>query len=473
MLPPPISGTGIPIVPAGVCVERRGAGNRVLLRSVYGQAVRLPGLHLLLLIAFVVRTLVAVAAYSRDTTHSPDSMTYVRPAVSLVETGRFDSYGAPELSRTPGYPLVLALGELAGGVVPVTLALQVLLNTATVVGVAVLALVMGGGTRVALLAAAIYALDPSSIIYVSKVVSETLFTAVVTVLLIALTYWVRAGGTRALVASSILLAVGCFVRPILYFAPAPLAVIVGAIAWRRHAARWRALAQAALFFIVAAAPIAAWRARNMVVAGYDRFAAITDINLLYYRAAGVIARRSGEPIDQVQVRLRREWGADSTLTASGRVARGRERAARYFGMRAQAREVLVNDPIAVALDAFAGAARTVLGRDTSGWALLFGAQSGSSGWELVKVALTVFWLPVFALAFVGLLRGGWDAYALVPALVTSAYLVAAAAGPEAYSRFRLAIVPLISVLAAGGALYIWNRLWTPQGASQPDGDLAE
>jgi hypothetical protein len=435
-------------------------------------ACGVPALHLILAVAFSVRAVVAVAGYSRHATGSPDTMTYMRPAASLVASGRFDSYGAPELSRTPGYPMLLAADDVVGDVVPVTLALQVVLNTATVFAVAVLALAMGGGTRIAVLAAGIYALDPSSIVYVSKILTETLFTAIVTAMLIALACWVRVARTRYLVASALLLAVGCYVRPILYYAPVPLAVVVGAVAWRRHALGWRALVHAVAFFIVAAVPIAAWQARNMVVAGYDRFAAITDVNLLYYRAAGVVARRSGEPIEQVQQRLRSALSADSTLNATGRVARGRERAARYHAMRAQARTILVNDPDAVALDALAGVARTLFGRDTSGWALLFGANPGSLGWRLVTVVLTVFWLPVFALGLVGLLRSGFSFYAILPALVIAAYLVAAAAGPEAYSRFRLAIVPLITVFAASGGLYIWKHVRTSLRTSLSGADLA-
>jgi len=65
---------------------------------------------------------------------------------------------------------------------------------------------------------------------------------------------------------------------------------------------------------------------------------------------------------------------------------------------------------------------------------------------------------VLGLAFVGLWRGGWDLAALVPAFLIAAYLVAAAAGPEAYSRFRLAIVPLACVLAACGAVSNFDRL---------------
>ena len=439
---------------ASVTEHRESREHDVVVR----RALQIPALRIILIAALSIRALVAVLAFARDTTSSPDTLTYVRPAESLVAVGRFDSYGAPELSRTPGYPMLLAIGEAAGHLVPVTLALQVLLNTATVFGVAALALALGTSTRVATIGAALYAFEPSSIVYVSEVMTETLFTAVITALLIVLTCWVRTRETRLLLAGSLLLAAGSFVRPILYIVPAPLAALIGVIAWRHHGARSRALAHAALFFIIAATPIAAWRARNTLVAGYDRFAAITDINLLYYRAAGVLARRSGQAIDSVQLRLRREWGADTSLSAVGRTARGRERTSRYYGMRAQAREILVNDPPAVAMDALAGASRTVLGRDTSEWSELLGLQPGSSGWQLVRITLTLLWHPMVALGLLGLWRGGLNGYVLLPVLLASVYLVTAAAGPEAYSRFRLAIVPVVAVLAACGAVYVWDRV---------------
>jgi hypothetical protein len=421
--------------------------------SIVRQAAGVPGLRLVLLLALVIRATVAMAAYARQTTSAPDSMTYVRPVAALVESGRFDSFGAPELARTPGYPLVLALGELAGNMLAVTLAVQVIVNCLTVFGVAALALAMGAGTRVAMVAAAMYAVEPSSIIYVTKVLTETLFTAFVTGLLVAFTCWLRGGSKVDLVIGGVCLAAGCFVRPILYYAPVLLALL-GMMAWQRQGSRRRALADVALFFVVAVMPIAAWRARNAMVAGYDGFAAITDVNLMEYRAAGAIARRSGEPIAQVQLRIRREWNADQSLTATGRFARGHERAGKYHGMRARAEEIIRNDPMAVAADAVAGAARTIFGRDTSEWSSLLGLTPRSVGWQAMRVVLTALWLSMLGLAVAGLVRGRWDIHGLLPALVLSVYLVAVAAGPEAYSRFRLAIVPPIAVLAACGAIQL-------------------
>lgn len=422
--------------------------------------------------AFVLRAAVAAAGLDRNTISSPDTLTYVRPAQSLATVGRFDSYGAPELSRAPGYPILLTLGELAGAAVPVTLALQVVLGTLTVAAVAALALQMGREARVAALAAALCAFEPSGIIYTAKLLTETPFTTIVTAMLVVLTRWVRGGRTRDLVVGGALLALGSYVRPILYYAPPILAALIGLIAWRRHTRGARALLDALVFLFIAGAPLIAWRARNMAVAGYDGFSAITDVNLYDYRAGGVIARRSGRTIYEVQRELRREIGPDSVFAAGDRAARGRERAARYYEMRSRARAILASDPAAIALDAVAGAARTVFGRDTSEWALLVGVEEGSVPWQLIRAVLTFLWLPMVALAVVGLWRGSWDFAVLLPAFLVSVYLLALSAGPEAYSRFRLAVVPVVCVLAAQGALETarWVASW--RASREPPGPVA-
>ena len=423
------------------------------------QVWQLRALRVVLVVALVLRSAVAIVAYHRQTTSAPDSITYVRPVPALIATHRFDTFGAPELARTPGYPVILAAGEVAGDRLVVTLGVQVIANCLTVFAVAVLALAMGTGTGVAVLAAALYAVEPSSIIYVAKILTETLFTLFATGLLIGFTCWLR-GGTRSdLVFAAICLAVGCFVRPILYYAPLVLAAL-GVIAWRHQGTRSRAIAHIALFLVVALAPIVAWRVRNTIVAGYDGFAAIADVNLMEYRAAGAIARRTGRPIADVQSELRTQLNADQMLRADGRVARGHERTAIYHTMRARATDIIAHDPVAIFLDATAGAARMLFGRDTSEWAALLAIEPLTMPWQILRLALTVVWIAMVALAVIGLVRERWTLHGLVPAVVLSTYLIAVSAGPEAYSRFRLAVIPPIAVLSASGAYRIsrgWGR----------------
>lgn len=408
----------------------------------------------ILLGALVLRLVVVVVALARDTSASPDTITYVRPAESLIATGRFDSHATPELARTPGYPLLLAMGERLGALAGVTLVAQAILGTLTVWLVWRLAFAVGASAGVATIAALIYAVEPSSIIYASKLLAETLFTTIVTALLLSLTAWANGGNRKALVAAAALLALGCYVRPVLYYAPPLLGGAIAIVGWRKGRS-WRgALRDAALFLMVAVVPLAAWRARNVSVAGYDGFAAIADVNLLEWRAAGVIARRSGRPLAEVQQQLRRESGGDTVLTGVDREARGWQRTERYHAMRSRARAILTRDPAAVLLDMASSASQIVLGRDTSEWTHLLGIRPQSPSWHVVRALLTAAWLPVLALAGIGLLRARHRLLTLVPALTVSAYLLIVSAGPEGYSRFRLPVVPFATVLAALGVVAV-------------------
>jgi 4-amino-4-deoxy-L-arabinose transferase-like glycosyltransferase len=434
------------------------------LAMIHDRTLRLV-LLLTLLLALVIRGAVALLALERRTTEAQDTHTYVQPAESMVAVGRFDSDSAPELSRTPGYPMLIAVGELTGHVVPTILALQVILSTATTLGVAALALAMRGSERVAVLAAIIYALDPTGIIYVSKVLTETTFAAVLTAALIASTLWARDGKRTYLVLAAVAFSIATFVRPIAYYAPVPGAALVAFIAWRYHRASVRsAVLLATLFFGIAAAPLAAWRVRNAIVAGYDRFAGIGDVNLLDWRAAGVVARQSGKPLDEVQLQMRRELDVDAPLISAGRFARGQERAARYREMRRRGTAIIANNPMAVALDWVAAASRTVFGRETTEWATLLGFETLSRPWVVTRAVLTVIWFPVLLLAVVGLLGVRWDPPVVLPGLLVAAYLVILGSGPEAYSRFRVPFVPVICVFAAAGAFHVRQRViaWSAQ-----------
>ena len=418
-------------------------------------------LRMVLFAALAIRIALAVTAFELGTAEASDTHTYVEPAKSLLAAGRFDSDQAPELSRTPGYSVLLAVGELTGHVFPTTLAVQVILSTATTFGVAVLALAMGGTRPVAVLAATVYAVEPTGLIYVSKLLTETPFTAVTTGLLIAITIWARDGSRIPLVTAALLLAVAGFVRPVAYYAPAPAALLVMFIAYRYHRAPLRVAALlAASFFVIAGTPLAAWRVRNAVVAGYDQFTAIADIHLLYFRGAGVIARRSGRALEDVQAQLRSELDVDAPLLASGRTARGHERAARYQEMRRRGLAVIRGDKAAVALDALAGAARIVLGRETSEWGVLFGMEPRSPTWRILRVVLTVAWLPLLAFAVVGLVRVHWQVPVVLPGLLVTMYLVVLSAGPESSSRFRLGFIPIVSVFAAAGFVHVRQRAAT-------------
>ena len=63
----------------------------------------------------------------RRNTHS-----YVAPAQSLLADGTFSRDGTPEIVRTPGYPLLLAIGLLSGHAELVTVGLHIILSVASI-----------------------------------------------------------------------------------------------------------------------------------------------------------------------------------------------------------------------------------------------------------------------------------------------------------------------------------------------------
>jgi hypothetical protein len=306
---------------------------------------------------------------------------------------------------------------------------------------------MRGTQRVAVLAATDSRARSHGIIGVSAFDRDDVRRSRTTAL-IAITFWARDGkriqGTA-----------GLFSRRVLR--PAAGAALMAFIAWR-YAERPCVRLPGDGLFRYHRGPPAAWRVRNAVVAGYDQFAGISDVNLLYYRAAGVVARRSGKTIDVVQLQMRRELNVDAPLISAGRFARGQERAARYYEMRRRGSAIILSDPKAVALDWVAGAARTVFGRETAEWAALLGLETLSRPWLIVRVLLTAIWFPLLLLALVGLLRVRWDLPLVLPGLLVSTYLVVLGAGPEAYSRFRVPFVPVICVFAAAGAIHVRQRM---------------
>jgi hypothetical protein len=96
----------------------------------------IPNIWWILGIALFLRTSFPILGffYTRDITifYTPDTASYVGPAMELLAHHRFFNAGAPEIVRTPGYPLLLVAGLRLGRLELVTITLQVLLSCVTV-----------------------------------------------------------------------------------------------------------------------------------------------------------------------------------------------------------------------------------------------------------------------------------------------------------------------------------------------------
>ena len=158
----------------------------------------------------------------------PDSITYIAPAQNILRgIGFFAEPDAVETMRTPGYPLLLA--ALDTKTLPV-IVLQHLLNIALCAGVYLVA--RRRVSRVAgIIAGLMLAIDIPTIHLANKILTETLFTAVL------FAAFVLALEGRHLLAAGALTGALVLIRPvaIAYFAVLAAYFLFRKVAWKEIA----------------------------------------------------------------------------------------------------------------------------------------------------------------------------------------------------------------------------------------------
>ncbi len=203
----------------------------------------------------------------------PDSFTYLTPARNLLHgLGFINNDGVIETLRTPGYPLLLAAFGLH--VAPV-IVFQHLLNVALAVAIYLLVIRRLGSRLIALTAAILFAIDTPTLHYANKILTETFFTAILFAVFVLVVY------ARKLPLAGVLTGLLVLIRPvaIVYFI-----VVMLCLALRR--VRMRTIAVYAALALVL--PLS-WQLRNLHHTGVFTISSIGGINLMAYRAAGVLA----------------------------------------------------------------------------------------------------------------------------------------------------------------------------------------
>ena len=296
-------------------------------------------------IAFILRVAVAAGAYTRsrdvEIFWGGDTYGYLAPAQELVRSGRFAIDGKPDIFRTPGYPLLLVIGVALGRPEIITVALQILLSCATVYAVYRLARTTLDSECAAVTAAMLYAVEPYAVLYCSQLMTETLFTFLITWALVFLVQFLQNSRWTSLTSTAFLVSFSILVRPIGYLLPLMLAVLV--IAQRRMPLIKRT-AGVALLLLPSLAVISAWQWRNQAVADYPKLSAIYDINAMY-QATGVTAELSGKSRELMIERANKLYAAKYPSVAKRYAAMRRDalpvlRAHPFIYLRVHARGVL-------------------------------------------------------------------------------------------------------------------------------------
>lgn len=411
----------------------------------------------LLVAALLLRllTVSAVLLIDPERALTADAGGYLRPADALRVDLRFDTApgsGVPEFLRTPGLPLLLAvIRALAGTSIAPILVVNALMTTATVLAVVHLARRTGSAST-GLVAGILVALEPLQIIYSAFVLTEPLFSLLLVLTVTALVTTVQAAPVRvrpALVTGT-LLALATMVRPITYYLPVVLAIVVG-LQVRRSGARVALLVIAALL-LPSVLIVGGWQVRNSVQVGSSRLSGIEALNLYTYRAAAVVALRQDRPFDDLLLEFR------GNLPQADDEPDG----AYYDRMRSAGLDILVADPVAVMRTTMTGLARTVFSPPVGA------GQFGTSLPTPLALVVAAWWYALYLLATAGLLAGLREREhraAHIAMLTVVVYLLVLSAGPEGYSRFRTPVMPIVAVWAALGVA--WMRAQRVTSSAPP------
>jgi hypothetical protein len=381
----------------------------------------------------------------------------------------------PEILRTPGYPafiaaighnlrLILAVQAIMAGIIPLLVAISVMNEWSF---------------AAAVIAQLLIAFDLPSIVMANGIMAEALFQTLVEIALFV-PFLVAAGGRAASALgflTGVLGGLAALTRPIGIALPLLLPIPFLA---QRTIRRSRHLLAAGLAFGISLMIIAGWSTRNYKSERYAGVSTVGAINMYYYRAANVVARKEGTLLEatwksfgtRLGVPYERIYNADVQSAALAHRMNSlafkvlEANPIETFLMTAQASIYLAVTPMRSPVARMIGTAGSSEGNGLNAGALTIHRVRDTlmavlqspllTAMVLLQVVLTIFlWVGIAWAAIHCLRRDGNYRFWVLYLFGAGALLVVLAAGGEADARFRSPAIPLLAAVAGLG--YAPNR----------------
>jgi len=405
-----------------------------------------------------------------------DTGSYLRPARNLLAGHGFSQQETPpftpDLRRTPGYPLFIALIYSVFGERPLFVAGgQVLVSTVTA-GLAYLLGTQLLSEREASLGGLLLALSPGAIVYSVYLLTETLFTLLLVGMSYALAIYRTEGQKRWLVSGGLLAGMAMLCRPIALFYPLVVALLIG---FDRRGGWLERMSSASLFLGITAVVVAPWLIRSYQVIGLPALSTISSRNLLLYNAVSLEADLRGvgqaqvraeivERLEQLvrqgsvddealQVRLYSEWSRRIILAHPWRYG--------WVHLKNDLNSLLPNvTEFLELLGVTQGRKGTLSVLNQHGLWAAVRHYFGGHAWLLWLVSPLV---GLLMLTYLGMLAGlailarrrAWFSLALL--LLPIAYFLLIPGAPS-HPRFRVPVMPDVCLLAGMGLVTLWHRV---------------
>ena len=442
-------------------------------------ALKVPTLPNIVILGVALRLILLIyAMFVPEISYDGDSHEYLELAHHLAETG---VYGAetdrpfpPDSVRPPLYPAFVALFAflLGDGTPFLALLAQVLLSAGAIWLTHRLARQLGASDWIARLAALVLALDVSSVIYATTLMTETLFTVLLLLFASALVRTLKVPDRRNNLALAVLSAGLILTKPIASYLPL---VSAGLLLWLAHERTAQKALAAVAHLALVAALVLPWALRNERKHDFFGVSTIQSFNLLYYNSALAKARTEGTGIDAAEdaltATLQQRIDLDSASTGEQAQAMQRlgwQTIARNPGNSAmlhlRGMLAMLVDPGRINLE------RVLYGAPGKSGLLEAFSTQGTTGAMVLLLRQQPALLIVFAAVFlwqIALLSmnaiGGIALFAKrQPILFWTLFSLIAyfllTTGPLGAARFRVPVTPYLAIIAGYGAERLRQKL---------------
>lgn len=443
------------------------------------RANRLNVLALVVLISVGARLVIASTQIANHPERSitRDSVAYVNSASVLRSEHRFgvspEFAATPQTVLVPGYPLFLmllnavTLEKAAWAAV-----VQSLIGGLTIFIIYLMSLEIGSSES-GVFAAGFLAFNPNSMGISLFVLSETLFTF----LLVGAVYLLfvsqkQTRGVPFLAAAGMMLGVATLTRAIAHYLGLLIFIWILVYTAQRHKSIRVAARHSVTFLAAFMVLVGGWSYRNWSVTGSWGLSQIEGIDLLFFRAADVVASVDGTSLSEARTKL--AGGAD--YHALRRMATANPQLGLSGAWRERAVEIILDHPFIYSRRVIRYSIVMMIGPG-DGWLAktLFSADSSSgpfgdwnrlslSGWihEWLMVRTGQGLLFLYSSAYLVVLyslvlasgavifRGRSCRGFVLLMCIIIAYFIIASAGPEAYFRYRVPVEPFLCLLGGIG-----------------------
>lgn len=415
--------------------------------------------------SLAIRLLVAGSAFivrqDASAFHVPDTARYLALGRSLVERGSYTYDDQPETFRLPGFPLLVGAATLTGAPTGGTLIIHALLGALTTW----LCFIAGrqvGGARVGLWAATLYAIEPGQWAWSTMIASETLFTALTAGCLAAAVLYLRNERLMYLLLATAAACGAAYVRFIGYLLPAVLLVSVFSLG--RRAGNRVPFREVSIAALLAIGLLSVWHVRNGMTTGYWGFSVQLERAIFFMGRGTIDARESATSYADAIRKMPGNWRTagdapppppTGTMRRDGLASVLEHPFTFASSYAAGVGTMLLHPGTAVVMRPFRSTHTWDGGQPSASQMLTLGLWERARG--ILEQKGLLYWLLTVPLGLFNLLYllaasvGGWKHRrdpAIKLACVLLLYFAAFSGGPDADSRRRVPMVPILSVLAA-------------------------